>query len=175
MKMCVFLGCGMFQNLVAPFVFGWFLDWFLLHKFKKFHITANGYWRWDAFPPLHSTPLHSSPGSPSPPPDPSVSSANFSAGWKWCWWWFCGCCRCWWGGNEIFAGGPNKLTILWGPLLSIWEVARSQLEHVSFGLLDGLADHYDDHDEDGQQDEDAAYGHGHHGAVTHAGLFFFSS
>lgn len=124
---------------------------------------------------ISSTPLHSSPGSPSPPPDPSVSSANFSAGWKWCWWWFCGCCRCWWGGNEIFAGGPNKLTILWGPLLSIWEVARSQLEHVSFGLLDGLADHYDDHDEDGQQDEDAAYGHGHHGAVTHAGLFFFSS
>jgi len=71
--------------------------------------------------------------------------------------------------QRFFAGGPSKLTILGGPLLSIWEVARSQLEHVSFGLLDGLANDYDDHDEDGQQNEDAADGHGHHGAVTHAG------
>lgn len=79
------------------------------------------------------------------------------------------------GGDEvalIFAGGPGKLTV-GGPLLSIWEVARSQLEHVSLGLLDRLAHDYDDHNEDGQQDEDAAYGHGHHGAVTHAGFVVF--
>lgn len=60
----------------------------------------------------------------------------------------------------------RQLTVR-APLLSIWEVARSQLEHVSFGLLELLPHHYDDHNEHRQQDQDAANGHSHHGAVTH--------
>lgn len=60
----------------------------------------------------------------------------------------------------------RQLTVR-APLLSIWEVARSQLEHISFGLLELLPHHYDDHNEHRQQDQDAANGHSHHGAVTH--------
>lgn len=60
----------------------------------------------------------------------------------------------------------RQLTVR-APLLSIWEVARSQLEHVSFGLLELLPHHYDDHNEHRQQDQDATNGHSHHGAVTH--------
>lgn len=61
------------------------------------------------------------------------------------------------------------------PLLSIWEVARSQLEHVSLGLLELLPHDYDDDNEHGQQYQDAANGHSHHGAVTHVDCELFSS
>lgn len=60
----------------------------------------------------------------------------------------------------------GQLTVR-APLLSIWEVARSQLEHVSLGLLELLPHNYDDDNEDGQQDQNAANGHCNHGAVTH--------
>lgn len=48
------------------------------------------------------------------------------------------------------------------------KVAGPQLQLISLGVLPvRLAGDDDDHDEDGQQDEDAANGHRHHSAVTH--------
>lgn len=53
------------------------------------------------------------------------------------------------------------------PLLSIWEVSGSQLKFISLGLTHRLTNDYDDHNEDGQQDQYATNGDRNHGAITH--------
>lgn len=59
------------------------------------------------------------------------------------------------------------LAIAGGPVLSIWKDAGSQLQLISLRVAHRLADNDDDHDEHGQQDEDAANGNRHHCTVTH--------
>lgn len=59
------------------------------------------------------------------------------------------------------------------PLLSIEKITGAELKSISLGLTaHALAHHYDDNDEDGQQDQDAADRNRNHGAITHTLEYF---
>ncbi|KFB45382.1 AGAP013176-PA-like protein [Anopheles sinensis] len=75
------------------------------------------------------------------------------------------------GGGSIGSGGGTKsvqILTAGGPWLSIGEVSGPQLELISLRFAHRRTDHYDQHDEHGQQHQYTADRHGHHRTVTHS-------